>query len=166
MTNFSTVRIGEENILALRSFLVEGPAAWESLQDKLQADDETAAGYMSLLYGAFCVAVRRRFSPRYTVGEIVQFVADVRIAAGEDAGLVSPLVAEDMIRRVVGAPPPGDGGSDDVRAVIYAELFVLLYLVAEADFDRAGLEQFIEEVATYTEQWLAARRAEASASSS
>jgi hypothetical protein len=158
--DYAAVRTREENILALRSFLLEGPAAWESLQDELQVDDETAAGYMSLLYGAFCVAVRRRFSPRYTVGEIVQFVADVRVAAGEDASLISSLVAEDMIRHVVGAPPPDDGGSDDVRAVLYAEVYILLYLVGEADFDRAGLEQFIDETTTYTEQWLAARQSE------
>ncbi|WP_375028923.1 hypothetical protein [Actinomadura sp. GTD37] len=158
--DYSAVRIGEENILALRAFLLEGPEAWVALEEKIQADDETAAGYMSLLYGAFCVAVRRRFSPRYTVGEVVRLVADVRIRAEEDAGLVNALVAEDMIRRVVGAPPLEDGGPDDVRAVLYAEVFVLLYLVGEADFDGAGLEQFIDEATAYTRQWLAARRNE------
>ncbi|MFB4311280.1 hypothetical protein ACA511_34650 [Actinomadura sp. GTD37] len=144
----------------MRAFLLEGPEAWVALEEKIQADDETAAGYMSLLYGAFCVAVRRRFSPRYTVGEVVRLVADVRIRAEEDAGLVNALVAEDMIRRVVGAPPLEDGGPDDVRAVLYAEVFVLLYLVGEADFDGAGLEQFIDEATAYTRQWLAARRNE------
>ncbi|MFG1852445.1 hypothetical protein [Actinomadura geliboluensis] len=158
--DYSAVQIQEENILALRSFLLRGPKAWVPLEEKIQVDDETAAGYMSLLYGAFCVAVRRRFSPTYTVGEIVRLVADVRIKAEEDAGLINALVAEDMIRRVVGAPPLEDGGPNDVRAVLYAEIFVLLYLIDEANFERAGLEQFIDEATAYTRQWLSARRNE------
>lgn len=158
--DYSAVQIGEANILALRSFLLNGPEAWTPLQEEIQKDDETAAGYMSLLYGAFCVAVQRKFSPTYTVGDIVRLVADVRIKAEEDAVLINTCVAEDMIRRVVGAPPLGDGGPNDVRTVLYAEVSILLYLIGEAHFDRAGLEQFIDEAAAYTRQWLAARRNE------
>lgn len=159
--DYSAVEVGEENILALRSFLLEGPEAWGPLQDELQKDDETAAGYMSLLYGAFNVAVRRRFAPTYTVGEIVRFVADLRIAAEQDADLINTLTAEDLIRRAVDAPPPQDGGPDDVSTVLHAQVYILLYLIAEADFDRAGLEQFIDETTAYTKDWLAARRAQA-----
>ncbi|MES9539925.1 MULTISPECIES: hypothetical protein [unclassified Actinomadura] len=166
MTNFLEIQITEENILALRSFLLEGPEAWVPLKDKIQANNKTAAGHMSLLYGAFCVAVRRKFSPAYTVDEIVQLVAEVRVKAQEDAGLINVPLAEDMVRAAVGAPTLHIGGADDLRAVLYAEVFILLYLIAEMDLDRAGLEQFIEEVTAYTEQWLAARRAEASTSAS
>ncbi|MGW5416049.1 hypothetical protein [Actinomadura geliboluensis] len=160
MTNFTNVGISEENILALRSFLLEGPQAWVPLEEKIRLDDETAASYMSLLYGAFCVAVQRKFSPTYTLSEIVRLVADVRLKAGEGAGLINALVAEDMIRQVVGAPPFEGAPQDDVRAVLHAEVYVLLYLVGEANFDRMGLEQFIDEAAAYTRQWLAARRNE------
>ncbi|WP_396453104.1 hypothetical protein [Actinomadura sp.] len=52
---------------------------------------------------------------------------------------------------------------DDLTATLNAGVYILLYLIGEADFDRAGLEQFIEEVTAYTEQWLAARRSEAAA---
>ncbi|TYB42689.1 hypothetical protein [Actinomadura chibensis] len=164
--DYSAVEIREENILALRSFLLEGPQAWVPLQDDIQVDDETAAGYMSLLYGAFSVAVRRRFSPTYTIGQVVRFVADLRIEAAEAANLIDTIVAEDLIRRVIGAPPLKKDGVGDVQAVLYAEVFVLMYLVGEAGFDRAGLEQFIEEVTAYTEKWLAARQDEASAAKS
>ncbi|MEU8804811.1 hypothetical protein [Spirillospora sp. NPDC048819] len=156
--DYSAVRIREENILALRLFLLEGPEAWVPLQDKIQKDDETAAGYMSLLHGAFNVAVHRRFAPTYTAGEIVRFVADLRIKVEEDARLINTLVAEDMIRRAVDAPPLKDGGPDDVESVLHSQVFILLYLVAEADFDRAGLEQFIEDATSYTQKWLAAQR--------
>ncbi|GAA4390811.1 hypothetical protein GCM10023088_67190 [Actinomadura verrucosospora] len=164
--DYSIIRIGEENILALRSFLLEGPVAWVPLHDQMQVDDETAAGYMSLLFGAFEVAVRRRFAPTYTVGQIVRFVADLRIAASEDANLINPIIAEDMVRRAVDAPPLKAPVPDDLTATLNAQVFILLYLVAEMDFDRAGLEQFIDEVTDYTEQWLAARRDEASTSAS
>lgn len=164
--DYSSIDVREENILALRSFLLEGAEAWVPLQDELQKDDETAAGYMTLLYGAFNVAVRRRFSPTYTVGEIVRFVADLRTMAGEDAHLVNTLVAEDLIRRAVGAPPPRDGGPDDAETVLPAQIFILLHLVAEADFDRAELEQFIEETTAFTQQWLDAQRAESTRTTS
>jgi hypothetical protein len=156
--NYSRIEIGEENILALRSFLLEGPKAWTVLQDEIQKDDETAAGYMSLLYGAFSVAVRRRFSPRYTLSEIVRFVAELRIKAKDDAELINPLVAEDMVRRAVNAPPLKGEIPDDLTAILEAEVYILLYLVAEADFDRAALEQFIEETTAYTKEWLVMQR--------
>ncbi len=158
--DYSRVRIREENILALRSFLLEGPEAWLPLQDQMQKDDETAAGYMSLLFGAFNVAVYRKFSPTYTVGQIVRFVADLRSRLGKDANLVHPLVAEDLIRRALSAPPPKDGGPDEVLPVLQAQVLILMHLVDEADFDRAGLEQFIDDTVTFTEKWLATRRAE------
>ncbi|WP_141584432.1 hypothetical protein [Actinomadura sp. WMMA1423] len=164
--DYSAVRVGEENILALRSFLLEGPEAWVPLQDEMQVSDETAAGYMSLLFCAFEVAVRRKFAPTYIVGQLVRFVADVRIAAGEDASVINPLIAEDMVRRAVDAPPMKEDVPVDVSATLHAQVFILLYLVAEMnlDRDRAKLEQFIEEVTDYTDQWLAARRDEASTS--
>ncbi|MFB4309200.1 hypothetical protein [Actinomadura sp. GTD37] len=158
--DFSAVKIREKNILALRSFLLDGPDAWIPLQDEMQKDDETAAGYNSLLFGAFEVAVRRRFAPTYTVGQIVRLVADLRIRLGEDADAVNPIVAEDMIRRAVDAPPLKADVPDDLTATVNAQVCILLYLVGEADFDRAGLEQFIDEATAYTEQWLAARRSE------
>ncbi|GAA1797838.1 hypothetical protein [Actinomadura chokoriensis] len=158
--DYSLVKIREENILALRSFLLEGPDAWVPLQEEMQSSDETAAGHMSLLFGAFEVAVRRRFAPNYTVGQIVRLVADLRITLGEDADEVNPIIAEDMIRRAVDAPPLKADVPDDLTATVNAQVCILLYLVGEADFDRAGLEQFIDETTAYTEQWLAARQSE------
>lgn len=159
--DYSAVEIGAENISALRSFLLEGPPAWEPLRSEMHTD-EAAAGYMSLLYGAFCVAVRRRFTPLHTDGEIIRFVADLRITAGPDAGLINSLAAEDMIRRVVGAQPLEDTGPDDVETVLYAEVFILLYLVAESNFDDAALDDFIQDATIYAKEWLADRRAESS----
>jgi hypothetical protein len=158
--DLSAVEIREENILALRSFLLKGPEAWMPLRGDIQKDDETAAGYMSLLFGAFEVAVRRKFAPTYTVGQIVRFVANLRIRLGEDANEVNPIIAEDMIRRAVDAPPLKADVPDDLTATLNAQVCILLYLVGEADFDRAGLEQFIDEATAYTEQWLAARQSE------
>lgn len=158
--DFTAVQIGEEHILALRSFLLHGPEAWVPLQETMQKNNETAAGYTSLLFGAFEVAVRRRFAPTYTVGRIVRLVADLRITLGEDADAVNPIVAEDMIRRAVDAPPLKADVPDDLTAALNAQVCILLYLIGEADFDRVRLEQFIDEATAYTEQWLAARQNE------
>ncbi|WP_412518534.1 hypothetical protein K8Z49_10935 [Actinomadura madurae] len=161
--DYSRIKVGEEHILALRAFLLKGPKAWAPLQARMQKDDETAAGYMALLYGAFSLAVRRIFSPTYTVGGIVRFVADLRINAEDDADLINPLVAEDLVRRAVDAPLLKGDVPSDLTAVLDAEIYILLHLVAEADFDRAGLEQFIEDATAYTEQWLAMRQSTSSA---
>ena len=76
-------------------------------------------------------------------------VADLRIKAAEDALLINALVAAAMIRRAVDAPPAKDGGPDEVETVLQAQVFIWPYLVGEADFDRPGLEQFIEDVTAY-----------------
>ncbi|GAA4241795.1 hypothetical protein GCM10022254_72100 [Actinomadura meridiana] len=157
--DYSAVRIGEENILALRALLLEGPAAWTPIHEQVQEDDETAAGYMSLIVGAFHVAVLRKFSPTYTSSDIIQLVAEVRIALAESGGTLNALVAESLIREVLNAPQLKDDGGNDVEDVVLAHVFVLLFLVVEADYDRAGLEQFIEDATAQTEKWLAARRA-------
>ena len=113
-----------------------------------------------LLFGAFELAARRRFAPTCTVGQIVRLVADLRMRLGEDADAINPLIAEDMIRRAVDAPPLKAEVPDDLAAALTAQVCILLYLVGEADFDRAGLEQFIDEATAYTEQWLVARQSE------
>lgn len=157
--NYSLVEIRDNNILALRYFLLEGPEAWAPLQYELRQDDETAAGYISLLLGAFSVAVRRRFSPTSSTAEIMHFVTDFRITL-EDAGLINPLVAEDVIRRTVDASPLDDDEPEDLMAVLHTKAHILLHLAAEADFSEHELDQFIEDVVGYTREWLAARRAE------
>ncbi|WUI02412.1 hypothetical protein OHR68_11610 [Spirillospora sp. NBC_00431] len=158
--NYLLVEIRENNILALRHFLLEGPEAWAPLKYELQKDDETAAGYVALLLGAFSVAVRRKFSSADALADIVRFVAELRIKAEEDAIPLDPLLTEDAIRRAVDAPPlmkdceSGDG----LTTVLNTKVYVLLHLVAEAEFTKAGLEEFVEDVTTYTRDWLAAQR--------
>ncbi|WP_344906904.1 hypothetical protein [Actinomadura meridiana] len=155
------VDIRDNNILAFRHFLLEGPQAWEPLKRELQTDDETAAGYVSLLLGAFSVAVRRKFSPSCTVADIVRFVADLRIKAEEDSVTIDPLFIEDVIRRAVDAPPLNDDESPgDLTSVLNAKVFILLHLVAESNFSEPDLDRFIEDVTNYTRDWLAAQRTE------
>ncbi|MFI0483372.1 hypothetical protein ACH34T_22345 [Actinomadura sp. 9N215] len=143
----------------MRYFLLEGPEAWAPLQRELQEDDETAAGYVSLLLGAFSVAVRRRFPATPTAAEIMRFVTDFRISR-EDADLINPLVVEDVIRRAVDTSPLDEDEPEDLTAVLSIKAHILLFLVAEADFSATELERFIEEVVDYTREWLVARRAE------
>lgn len=157
--DWSVVEVNEEHAAALRSHLVDGPDAWEPLQAKTTTDED-AAGYMSMLYAAFAVAVRRKFSTNPTVGQVVRFVADLRAAAADDANLIDPLVAEDMIRRVIGAPSPRDGGPDDPETVLSAQNTMLLVLVAEAEFDMAGLGDFVIDAAEFAKKWVAARQGE------
>ncbi|TMQ98962.1 hypothetical protein ETD83_18770 [Actinomadura soli] len=158
--NYLLVDIRENNILALRHFLLEGPEAWVPLKYELQKDDETAAGYVSLLLGAFSVAVRRKFSPVCALADIAGFVAELRVKAEEDTVPLDLVLTEDAIRRAVGARPlmQDSESDDDLTTVLNTKVYVLLHLVAEAGFTRADLEEFVEDVAAYTRDWLAAQR--------
>ncbi|WP_147339620.1 MULTISPECIES: hypothetical protein [Actinomadura] len=146
--------------MALRHFLLDGPSAWQPLHGEFRKDDETAAGYVSLLLGAFSVAVRRRFPPNCDAAEIMRFVTELRISHQDEPGLINPLVAEDVIRHTVDASPLDDDGSQDLTTVLGIKAHILLYLVAEAGFSDAELDRFIDDVVAYTGNWLAARRAE------
>lgn len=59
---------------------------------------------------------------------------------------VNALADEAMIRASSAHHHFGTvGRTNDVTTVLYVEVYVLLYLVADADFDRADLDQVIDE---------------------
>lgn len=84
----------------------------------------------ALVYGAFAAAARRRFFPTWTSAGIIRFVAGFRSSSTEAANLLSPLVAENQLRGVLGEKqatrPPEE-------ATAYAQFMLLGALVATLD---------------------------------
>ena len=152
------VELRSEHIAALRSLLKGDPDAWEPFQ--VAESEEEAIAYTVILYGAFRVAVWRKFSPTYSTPDVIRFVADMRIAYGQDVSPIHPRVAEQMILEALGNPAAESYVPPDAESTIGAEAAILDTLLHEANLDEAGLEEFIKDSADFAREWIAARQGE------
>ncbi|URN05022.1 hypothetical protein LUW74_17980 [Actinomadura madurae] len=141
--------VNDLHTTALRTFVLEGPDVWATeYGDVLEGD--AARGFSFLLYHALATAARDKFSPTYSNGQIIRYVADLRTSLPDDARNLNPRVAEGLIRWVLGdatlddAPPFGT----DQMTVIGIELILLVALITEAGLDDEGIEDLIREAAT------------------
>ena len=148
MTASPPSHVTDMHLEALRTFLVEGPEEWlERYGEPIQ--NEIGTGYSLLVYCAFDQALRLRFSPTYTVPQVIRFVADLRLTLEEYAHELDPRVAESLIRyslgddTISGRPP---FGVDEVT-MMRAQLLLLVALVTEEDLDETELEKFIKDSA-------------------
>lgn len=148
------IEIRDEHVAALHSLLKGEPDAWELSQ----ITESEAIAYTVTLYAAFSVAVRRKFSPIYSVSQVIRFVADMRIRLRDDANIVHPRVAEEMIREALGDPTLESMDLPDGETVIAAEAAILLALLDEAELDEAGLEEFIKDSTEFAREWIAMRQ--------
>lgn len=161
MIDFSSVEVRDEHIERLRRFLADGPEGLDSLGESSIESDIVADSLMA--YSAFAVAVLRRFSPTFTIPEIIRYVTDVRKAFAEEVERfqINPRVAEGMIRDVLGDKTLEDRepyGADN-EAIVEAEFAVLLELFHKAKLDGPELDEFLRESAEYARRWLAGQRA-------
>lgn len=87
---------------ALRAFLIHD--ADGMMPQTFQLGDAAMPGYLSLAHAALSLAARRRFAPRFTSGDLVRYVAAVRVArlADGDEFDVDPQVTEGVLRRALG----------------------------------------------------------------
>ncbi|MEU8802131.1 hypothetical protein [Spirillospora sp. NPDC048819] len=164
MIAWSAVEIGDDHVAALRLLLKEGPEAWERLHKEKMATDEAAAGYMQMFYAAFTIAVRRKFGRAYTIHQIVQYVARLRIEFREnDDSDFSPRIAENAIRAGLGDQSLQKGdypqAIEDVRGVqhlITAQTFVLfdVFLTEEESADGELVEEYVQEATELAQRWV------------
>lgn len=152
------VEIRDEHVAALRSLLKGKTGAWGPFQ--VAESEEEAIAYTVMLYGAFRVAVWRRFSPTYSNRDVIRFVADMRIGYGRDVSPIHPRVAEQMILETLGNPVAESYVPPDAETAIGAEIAILDTLLHEAHLDEAGLEEFIRDAAGFAKEWIAVRQDE------
>jgi hypothetical protein len=92
-----------------------------------------AADFTALVYTAFVIAARRKFSPTWTRGEVIRFVAQVRALPGERLNALVPLAAEHQLRSALGERMTGE--LNGAEAAARAQLILLDALVQGADLD-------------------------------
>ncbi|RKS67694.1 hypothetical protein BZB76_6900 [Actinomadura pelletieri DSM 43383] len=157
MTDNAPITISDQHVAALRTFLVEGSEVWLKRHENL-LKDETDFGYSLLLYAAFTKAAEKRFSPVYSVPQLIQYVADHRLSLEEHADELNPRVAEKLLRFALGdeslseRPPFGM----DPVSVARAEMYLLMALIEEAKLNDAELEKFIKDSSILANEWAAA----------
>ncbi|RFS82494.1 hypothetical protein D0T12_27235 [Actinomadura spongiicola] len=162
MTGKAPITISDLHVAALRTFLVEGTEVWLKQHENL-LKDETDFGYSLLLYAAFTKAAERKFSPLYSVPQLIRYVADHRLSLEEHADELNPRVAEKLLRFALGdeglneRPPFGM----DPVSVARAEMYLLMALVQEAKLTDAELEEFIKDSAVLANEWAAADQEQA-----
>ncbi|MFD0539427.1 hypothetical protein ACFQY7_42500 [Actinomadura luteofluorescens] len=161
MIDWSAVDIGAEHEAALRAYLLDGPAAWLTIQDDLVVP-QTAAYYTQMLQAAFGVAVRRRFSAGYEINQLIRYVADVRLLLRKSGKDINPRIGESLIRRHLGDPTVSEDAKPveaaDVEQETVALTTLLRFLVNESEPSSEWLDEFVREVADAARLWLEAQR--------
>jgi hypothetical protein len=108
-------------------------------------------GFGELAYAAFLLAVRRRFGPAWTRGDVVRYVGSVR-AHGPDDDDFDPLAAETLILRALGGGAPPVAGEE---AAATPQAILLIVLIIELELDVGGLDRFLTEARELADRWLA-----------
>ncbi|RFS83087.1 hypothetical protein D0T12_23175 [Actinomadura spongiicola] len=146
MTDLTGIEVQEEHIEHLRRFLSDDP----SEPNEPTAKDAIAHNLMA--YSAFAVAVLRKFSPTYSVPEIIRYVTDLRKAVVADESLqINPRVAEGLIREVLQDETFTDTapfGADN-ETMASASFLILLDLCHQAKLDGPEVEEFLQESTDY-----------------
>ncbi|MFG2249411.1 hypothetical protein [Spirillospora sp. NPDC048823] len=151
----------DDDVAGLRAFLADGDEVTSPLFIP-ETGSTTPTGSV-LFTAAFSVAVLQKFSPAYTVPDIIRYVTDLRTRLGERVPRVNPRVTEGLIRGVLGDKDLKDRepyGADE-EAISIAVLAVLLDLFHAANLDGPELDRFLRDVGDYARRWLSEHKATA-----
>ncbi|GAA4232753.1 hypothetical protein GCM10022254_33530 [Actinomadura meridiana] len=160
MIDLSELVLGDGHIDLLRHLLSEDDDEPGQYDEPTAPNDIVIHNLMG--YSAFVVAVLRKFSPTFSVSEIIQYVSDLRKSLiGDESLQVNPRVAEGLIRDVLqdktfkDTPPFGA----DNETMAKTSFVILLDLVQNLQLDGPGLEEFLRESVDYARRWLVAQQA-------
>ena len=131
--------VTDDQVAALRALLRDDMDRHRQLFAALDRA-EAKKGYPALVTAAFIEAVERRFGTGYQPADIVAFVADVRARSDRLASRLDPDVSERAIHAVLGE---GTVRGLDKEAVTGAKLLLLAAVIADAQLDDAGLDEFL-----------------------
>jgi hypothetical protein len=140
--------VSDEQVAALRAFLALQPDEAERLAKQLAAVGGLE-GYGVLVYIAFVTAARRRFSPTWTIPDVIRFVATARAELLQQKIEIDPRTAETLIGQALG---DGLAAKLDEEASARARLFLLGELIVDEHLDDAGLDQFLAQARSLADQ--------------
>lgn len=133
--------IGAEEVTAVRALLIRDLD--EHLRITAQIKKANGLmGYNRLILAAFCKAIHRRFGTRYTLTDIVEYVAEVRTRFRNPDRGIDPNIAERLIRKALGE---GTLQGIDKKAFIYTAGVLLFVLVMDEELDGIALDTFLAE---------------------
>jgi hypothetical protein len=152
MIGWRKIQHGPEHLGPLRQFMSGDPDGLEVFA--IEADDPKLLAERSLFAVACAVAVRRRFGVPGDRSEIIQFIADLRVALDKDVDDLDPYITEHWIRGVLGQYGPDERGPvyEHPEEVIQAAIYVLARLRNQGIVGDGGLEDFLEETLALAER--------------
>ncbi len=142
--------VSDDQVAALRrslSVASDQDAADAERQLMQLATPDVAEGFGHLLYAAFALAARRKFSPAWTRADVVRFVADARAHVGKDPDDLDPIAAEHQLRTALGERIPGYP-PEEARA----RAQVILLTALSRDLTDAELDGLLAEARTLADQ--------------
>ncbi|MBB4776214.1 hypothetical protein F4557_004632 [Actinomadura catellatispora] len=153
MANKRSTSLEDVSKKALRIHILD-PDEWESKYVSKIEDASLHPEYGALILSTLQIAVIDKFSPAPSLGDVIRYVADLRLQLGEHAGMLNPLLAEKAIRSLLGddalkeVPPFGENPED----MLSTALLLLASLVAEAGLDESGVDELINEATDNAEK--------------
>jgi len=120
--------VTDEYVAALRAFLTSSDDTFSRLSAQIQDRDGSGSGnvYAAMQVMALTLAARSRFAPSYTAAQVIKFVAQVRSALGARGIDVDPLIAERLLRGLLGEPASAGTLDEHARAVAVPALLLVL----------------------------------------
>ncbi|GAA4225655.1 hypothetical protein GCM10022254_08010 [Actinomadura meridiana] len=119
-------------------------------------------GHLQLYSAAFTKAAQRRFSPTYSVSQLIRYVADLRRHLGDNANKLNPKVAENLLRYAVGdetfSEDPPFGVSQQL--LIREEISLLIALYVDMELDEAEAEEFIKDSVELANHWTSCKNSQ------
>jgi hypothetical protein len=89
-------KITDNQVAALRAYL-----SGRSPEEYERVADGDAQGFQNLALASLAI-VARRFFPRYTSADVIEAVALLRVSLDDGAESIDPIVAENLLRYVLG----------------------------------------------------------------
>jgi hypothetical protein len=142
--------VTDAQVAALRAFLVHDPDATARLTTKL--GDDGIDGYLYLAEAALSVVAGWRFSPRFTITDLVRYVASVRIwRTADGAGYdLDPAAAENVLLYFLGST---DVGLPDSGVRLRTVVALLDALAASELSSESDVDALLTEARELADQW-------------
>jgi hypothetical protein len=139
-------------VAVLRGWITgNGEMARGSFSEQLAVSGD-ANGLAMLMYAAFVIAARRKFTPQWTRAEVTGYVARLRAELQSDEpGLVDPLTAEDELRGALGEPVTA---AHETGFVAAARLFILIDILASLDVDDEAMADLLSQARDNADQMI------------
>lgn len=144
--------VTDDQVATLRAQLAGNTAEHVQLLGRL---DPVAAqaGLRALISAAFFTAAERRFgSGNSTSADVIEFVGNLRARFDWAASDIDPRIAERLLLASVSDEQIGDL---DPKTSFTTQHLLLASLIADAQLDSAGLDEFLDHSRKLADQWLA-----------